>query len=863
MRRLASTTLIGACAVGLLLAACGGDDGGGGNGGNGAAGGAGGSTAGSAGDGGNAGNTTAGNGGAGAVGGAAGAGAAGGAAGNAGAGGTGGAPNVLPRASRSSTVALTGDDATVVMANQDCGGISIFDTASNTLRASVPTGGEPSSVVIHPNDTSVFVANRADATVVRVDGIDGTSPTAGTPVAVGSEPTGLALSPTGKLLFVAEHAEGSIAVIDTATMQVVDRITGVDTPYALAVTNDLDTDDSDELLVVPEFFGEAIGVEGTDESRQGRVRFFNVSDLTASGQDVLFQPVDSGFEPKSTPGAGTAMTSPNQLSSVNIQGDKLYITSISVSPNGPPTSNGNVQPVIYAANISDRTIDTTHSVNLARAVKTDAGSDPILFLADIVDVDFIAPDVAYVASRGADVIQRVGFGPTVTVGHPNGVRQMDILQAPATGPGGCKNPTGIVAGHASPKAWVNCWVSRSLGVMDFTTQTLAATIKSCDLPTNPNEQKVQDGKRFFFTGRARWSDNAWSSCSSCHPGGLSDNVVWRFAAGPRKSVSLAGSYSHGPGANQKQRIFNHTAVFDEMHDFNANTVGVQGGAGAIQEPDTGAGATDCSGALKPTALGDGVKGVNGKPAKEFQDAPENCGTKDFDAIEAWAKQIRPPAGKKLLDPNAVARGAVLFGEFIEGTNSNGGCVSCHGGPGWTVSRRFYTPSTATNTALGTAVFTAPPAWPSTWTDHSGDFQLSIQNAASDNVPEAQGPNHVSCVIRKVGTFGVPGDAAATSTLEVRANGTTRAQGRGGYNIPSLYGLSLGAPFFHHGGAKDLEEMFTGTTWEAHYRAVNAAFLTGTNAAQDREDLIQFLLSIDSSTTEQPIPFGFDGCPTAF
>ncbi|MEZ4230474.1 MAG: hypothetical protein R3B89_14970 [Polyangiaceae bacterium] len=482
---------------------------------------------------------------------------------------------------------------------------------------------------------------------------------------------------------------------------------------------------------------------------------------------------------------------------------------------------------------------------------------------DIVDVDFIAPDVAYVASRGADVIQRVGFGPAVTVGHPNGVRQMDVLPAPATGPGGCKNPTGIVAGHASPKAWVNCWVSRSLGVMDFTTQTLAATVKSCDLPTNPNEQQVEAGKRFFFTGRARWSDNAWSSCASCHPGGLSDNVVWRFAAGPRKSISLAGSYSHSPGGVQKQRIFNHTAVFDEMHDFNRNTVGIQGGAGAIQEPDTGAGATDCTGALKPVDLGDGVKGVNGKPAKEFQDAPENCGTDDFDAIEAWAQQLRPPAGRKLLDAQAVARGATLFGEFIEGTNSNGGCVSCHGGKGWTVSRRFYTPSTATNTALGTSIFTAPPAWPSTWTDHSGDAQLSVQNASSDLVADAQAPNQVACVIRKVGTFGVPGDANATAELEVRANGTTRAQGAGGYNIPALYGLSLGAPFLHHGGAKNLEELFTGTTWEAHYRAVNAAFLTGSNAAQDREDLIQFLLSIDASTAEQPIPFGFEGCPTAF
>jgi len=47
------------------------------------------------------------------------------------------------------------------------------------------------------------------------------------------------------------------------------------------------------------------------------------------------------------------------------------------------------------------------------------------------------------------------------------------------------------------------------------------------------EAPVNKGRRFFFTGRARWANEAWSSCGSCHGDGLSDNVTWRFAAGPR------------------------------------------------------------------------------------------------------------------------------------------------------------------------------------------------------------------------------------------------------------------------------------------------------------------------------------------
>src|SRR5207249_2019708 len=54
------------------------------------------------------------------------------------------------------------------------------------------------------------------------------------------------------------------------------------------------------------------------------------------------------------------------------------------------------------------------------------------------------------------------------------------------------------------------------------------------------------------------------------------------------------------------------------------------------------------------------------------------------------------------------------------------------------------------------------------------------------------PPEVACVLRNVGTFGIPGDTAETDALEVKATGA-RAEGRGGYNIPSLYGLALGRP----------------------------------------------------------------------
>ena len=50
--------------------------------------------------------------------------------------------------SKSGTIAISDDDATVAVVNQDRGSVSFFNTANNALLSTVTTGGTPSSVVI-------------------------------------------------------------------------------------------------------------------------------------------------------------------------------------------------------------------------------------------------------------------------------------------------------------------------------------------------------------------------------------------------------------------------------------------------------------------------------------------------------------------------------------------------------------------------------------------------------------------------------------------------------------------------------------------------------------------------------------------
>ncbi len=93
---------------------------------------------------------------------------------------------------------------------------------------------------------------------------------------------------------------------------------------------------------------------------------------------------------------------------------------------------------------------------------------------------------------------------------------------------------------------------------------------------------------------------------------------------------------------------------------------------------------------------------------------------------------------------------------------------------------------------------------------------------------------------------------------------TPAQGAGGYNVPSLYGVALGAPYLHNGSARTLDDVLT----TAHMKLGNDNF----SATPDQRAALEaFILSIDENTVEipeaadppTPIPGGFDKCPASF
>jgi YVTN family beta-propeller protein len=789
------------------------------------------------------------------------------------------------RPSRSSAIALSEDEARVAMVNPDDGSLSVFQTSDHARISKIATGGNPSSVVLAPDGKTAYVANRADGTVVRVSGIDGGTPAISATVTVGAEPSGLALSPSGGQLFVAEYAQSRVSVIDTATMKIGTAI-AIDRPRALLVTNNGDTSDADEQLVVAQFFGVPVpGGEARDDGRTGRVAVFALSSL-GEADDIALSPVDSGFVKFGTTTA--IQTSPNQLGALAVDArGRLYVTSVSASPEGPARFDNNVFPVVYVADLATRSEvrDASGTTNLARKIydanPNPSPSNPRFVPGELADMAFLGDsNVAYAIGRAGDVMVRVTYGATVEVGSTQNT-VIDLGGNDAIGR--CQAPIGVAVSDTLGRAYVNCWVTRRLAVVDLASQQMTQTFEGSPGPANAVEASIQRGKRFYFTGRGRWSaavgngakgGEGWSSCGSCHPDGLTDNVTWIFGSGPRQTTSMDGSFSHGPGA-QKQRMFNWTAINDELHDFEPNTRDVSGGLGAIT---SAAQVAECNQLDKEAQVAlvfaaAALQGVD-KPLKELADDPAlaSCGHKDWDDITAFTRTIAPVHASRLADPQAIARGRQLF--------VDGNCANCHGGAGWTVSRRFYVPSGKTNADLAALPFVRPAFLSATFMYDDGAAprtQISQQPALA---ADATGPGEASpvairqtaCALRNVGTFGVFGDAAKTDALEIRIPAAStkppsRSEGRAGYNVPSLYGLALGAPYLHHGQAPTLADLFTNPAWSFHTNASNANFSLALAQPGKLDDMIAFLLSIDATTTEFAMPAdvqsgaSFDVCPT--
>ncbi len=786
----------------------------------------------------------------------------------------------------SSSIAISQTDRLIWVVNPSDDSVSVIRPDINTLLATIPVGDEPQGIALTPDNQYAYVANAAGNSVTAIKIND---PAWGTFNAVvdttfgdnghlitGAEPWNIVCSPDGRRVFVANSQQDTITVINAATRTLVGDVHLRPAPFAnhfqprgLAVTAD------NSKLYVTRFlsFTKPGGRQGDDFGKQGMVDILDIDTSSANIADyqlvrtVPLVPQITGFTfPGLTnPPAPDTGAFPNQLQSIVIRGDRAYLPNIAASPSGPLRFNLDTHAFL---NVIDGVNGTAPAdlgaLNLHLGARDPEPGKQRLFFANPWAIAFTTPSGAgnaYVVSAASDLLVKLNVdaaGDLAFTGDSNTTRYIDLNNPddPATsGANAGKNPQGIAINSTGTRAYVANFVSRNVSVVDLITDSVIATVPTSDLPAPGSQGETRlVGAEMFFSSRGnfnaepgatvslrnRLSSEGWQSCASCHFKGLTDGVIWQFAAGPRKSVPLNGTFS--PHDRNQQRLLNYSAIFDEVEDFELNIRNVSGPgplAGGVLNPNHGLLISDSGDPDSPPSVINAF-GLPNADRQQFTVTLPGSPNKipALTAMREWVRfAVRTPntlvPGKPGAHPTVfISEGRVLFGQAA--------CVRCHGGTNWTVSVKD---------------FTSPPPGSEIFTERS----------PTPFTGNPVGAQYLNRFLRDIGSFnlGVPGqgnplglnigaDEKAAPTV---INGVLQAgqdalgidynlDGRGnGFNVPSLLGIASAPPYMHNGAAENLLAVLS----DVEHRTGGGTLPDVLSNPLDRIKVFAFLETIDTRT----------------
>ncbi len=773
---------------------------------------------------------------------------------------------------------------------------------------SAPTGSEPTGLAITPSGRHLYVANFNEGTVTVVS-------TATMHVEMTLDLNGV-LARSGRL---GPSASPRPALAHPRAVVITNHGHGDDREETAFVTEFYaQARDPAAVTLGDRRLDPDVDPEYWDLAREGVVYRIPLDTNVPDERLLTIAPVeDAGFADAATPADGPhAGCFPNQLYSAQLNGGRLYVTGVCTSPRGPlgercrltggaacalppdedsldagnfktlvhasvfaldaPTGAATGRPPVILTDLFRRVYDRAPPPGVTLGTRTpDPVPDdarrrmPLLPLG----MAFVPGDyAAYVLGYGSNAVFRLHFsasGALDQAGSPSDEGFINLTRD--AGPLRGELPFGIAIGHDNDRhhtetALVLNADTLNVSVVNLMSQTVvgAARAVAPDYAETPAQARVRAGRRIFVTGTDRWSwrGQAWSSCESCHPDGLSDNVTWFFPRGPRQTPSLDGSFAVDGDGSSVQRLFGWMASFDEVQDVDAVVRNVMGGVGGLvhrasSPPRTGDRliVTGDRSTVGTPSTATPQMGLNGSAASIS--APTAAGAVrsavgDLDDLTAYVATIRAPRRPAGLDPADVEAGRGLFAES---------CAGCHGSALWTSARRFYVPSEAINAPDGllrTARYAKPEGFAAEINPASArasaTFRYVGATASLDNANDA-----MQCALRAVGTFAVRDGRAAPVALdgvpvrEVRQNMADDAQGELGFSPPSLVGASLSAPYFHAGNARTLEELFQ-TRFLLHHTTwcPNCFNVEAPRGRVDVRRVVAFLLSIDDDQAAPPV-----------
>jgi YVTN family beta-propeller protein len=810
-------------------------------------------------------------------------------------------------ATTSSPIARNRSGSLVWSVNPGNDTVSVIRTRTNTIIRQIRVGDEPQSIALDPSDRYAFVANAASGTV-SVIRIRSANPgrfraAVSRTFRTGAEPWNIVPSPDGRRVFVANSGQDTISIIDARSPRIIGHVN-----LRLSRCNDPDrnrhfqprglavTKDSNRLYVTGFLaFVRPGGRQAADDGKEGVVCRLNIDTTSRDDEDyrprkrITLASQVTGFTIDSTGDGQPDPTRafPNQLQSIVIRGNNAYLPNIAASPDGPlrfdvsTMAFVNVLSGVRGGNDADAS--AARFLNLHLGARDPEPGKKKLFFAGPWAMAFTTQSGsgnAYVVAQNSDLLVKLNVsadGRIAFTGDQDTTRYIDLNDPanPSTsGLNAGKNPQGIVTSRDGRRAYVMNFVSRNVSVVDTGSDRVIKVIRTAPLPTPGSPEEVNlVGAELFFSSRGnfnrpanaavstseRLSQAGWQSCASCHFKGLTDGVVWEFAAGPRKSVPLNASFN--PRNKQEGRLLNYSAIRDEIEDFEENVRNVSG-PGPLQPPgapcDAPAAGQPATGVLDPNhglLIGDNGD-VNLAPCVLNNFAKPNANRQQltvtlpgsttavpaWNAIREWVRNaIRTPRGpltnRGLRGDTAttIARGRQLF--------QAAGCVNCHGGGNWTISRVAFTPPPNIMTDIATETNPPPPAGVTPvgaqfvfgFLRDIGSYNRGVPGKGNDLGNNIGGDEKAAPGLNAQGVSQPPLDA-----LGFDFNGDGKGSG---FNVPSLLGINAVPPYYHNGACETLACVVD----DPKHRTANGTIPDGLTNATDRAAVVAFLRSISAQT----------------
>lgn len=132
-------------------------------------------------------------------------------------------------------ITFTPDIAFAYVTIQGHSAVSVIDTSTNAVVGSVPVGASPEDIAITPDGAFVYVTNFGSDNLSVIDTITNTVTAT---LNAGVRPRGVDVSPNGAFAYVASFASNTVSVIDPATNNVTATVPAGTGSWKVAVTPD-------------------------------------------------------------------------------------------------------------------------------------------------------------------------------------------------------------------------------------------------------------------------------------------------------------------------------------------------------------------------------------------------------------------------------------------------------------------------------------------------------------------------------------------------------------------------------------------------------------------------------------------------